>query len=326
LLGEIRTAISKKTFNPADYDSKAKRYEVMVDKWIVHKIAEYRRGALKPSSLYSIQKIVANHLCYFSGYNVKDINLELVSDFVDNLQGKIKTRRNILIVLKSFLRWCYERGAITVMPLFPHIEGDDAKERVALNYEDQQELLRRIPEAHRDIIEFGMETGLRTGELITLQVRDIDLSGGVAYIRRTLSGNVVVETTKGGTKRHIPLSERAIMILTPHMAGKTPTAWLFVHPATCLRYGVNALNEIWKRSTGLDVTYYEASRHSFVTQCVDSGADALQVKELARHSDVRTTQRYYHGDIKRLRDVVNRRGRVIQYSFSSGPQTLDSRE
>jgi integrase len=41
------------------------------------------------------------------------------------------------------------------------------------------------------------------------------------------------------------------------------------------------------------------------------GADALQVKELARHTDVRTTQRYYHGSTSRLRSIVNNRGKVV---------------
>ncbi len=72
-------------------------------------------------------------------------------------------------------------------------------------------------------------------------------------------------------------------------------------------------NVLWKRYTGLDVTYYEASRHSFCTQLVDDGIDALQAKELMRHTDVRTTQRYYHGNISRLSDIVNNRGRVIRF-------------
>lgn len=329
MLGEIRTAISKRTFNPLDYTkSKERRFDAVISKWLDFKDRELARGNIRPSSVYSINKIVFNHLKYFNDYNVREINRELISEFIDSLSNvKHKTQRNILVVLKSFFKWMHDRGTVTAIPAFPKMEGDDdSKERIALDYDDQQELLKKVPEIHRDIIEFGMETGLRVGELIALQVGDIDIRRGRAIIQRTLSGNVIIESTKGGTKKPIPLSERAIEILIPHLREKTPKSWCFVNPVTNNRYGINRLNRVWRKATGLDVTYYEASRHSFVTQCVDSGADALQVKELARHSDVRTTQKYYHGDMKRLRDVVNRRGKVIPYSFPADPKALDSRE
>ncbi|HQJ95351.1 MAG TPA: tyrosine-type recombinase/integrase [Syntrophorhabdaceae bacterium] len=64
----------------------------------------------------------------------------------------------------------------------------------------------------------------------------------------------------------------------------------------------------------ITITYYEASRHSFCTQLVDDGIDLLYAKELMRHTDVRTTQRYYHGNITRLRDIVNKRGKTVRLS------------
>lgn len=59
------------------------------------------------------------------------------------------------------------------------------------------------------------------------------------------------------------------------------------------------------------MTLYEATRHSFCTQIGESGINTLQARALMRHADVRTTQRYFHGDIKKLRDVINNRGRVM---------------
>jgi hypothetical protein len=36
----------------------------------------------------------------------------------------------------------------------------------------------------------------------------------------------------------------------------------------------------------------------------------MQAKALMRHKDIRSTERYFHGSIKKLRDIVNNRGRV----------------
>ncbi len=157
-----------------------------------------------------------------------------------------------------------------------------------------------------------METGIRPGELVVLKVRDIDLRHGQALIGRTVSAYThVLERTKGKTRRYIPLSDRALEIVKPCLVGNHPENWLFINPDTARRYSVKMPNTLWKRYTGLDTTYYEASRHSFCTQLVDGGADSLQAKELMRHTDVRTTQNYYHGNTTKLRELVNRRGRVI---------------
>ena len=52
------------------------------------------------------------------------------------------------------------------MPVFPKIKGDDAKMRVAISCDTQDEVLQRIPEGQRDVIEFLMETGLRPGRTV----------------------------------------------------------------------------------------------------------------------------------------------------------------
>lgn len=317
LLGEIRTAMTKHGFNIRDYldeSVQARKVHNIIDLWTESKEKELRRGTVHPSSIKQINGHIAKHIIpFFGDYDVREIGLEDLSDFVDNLPAnlKLKSRKNILVTLHSFLTWLFRRGTLKIMPAFPKIElSQEAPEkRVALTLEQQAELLPLIPERHRDVIEFGMETGLRVGELITLKVCDID--SGIATIRRTLSGGKVIETTKGHSSKEIPLSDRAQEIVERHLEGKHPEALVFPNPTTGKIYGINRLNRVWKTHTKLSVTFYEASRHSFITQCVDGGADALQVKELARHTDVRTTQRYYHGSTSRLRSIVNNRGKVV---------------
>lgn len=323
MLGEIRTAMTKgKSFSIKDYldeSVQARKVHNIIDLWTESKEKELRRGKVHPSSIKQINQHITKHIIpFFGDMDVRDITLEDLSDFVDGLPVdlKLKTRKNILSTFHSFVTWLYRRGTLKVMPSFPQIEQEEPERRVALTIEQQIELLKLIPERHRDVIEFGMETGLRVGELITLKVKDIE--GGIAIVRRTLSGGKVIETTKGHSHKEIPLSDRACDILAAHLAGKHPEALVFPNPTTGTMYGINRLNRVWKTYTKLDVTFYEASRHSFITQCIDSGADALQVKELARHTDVRTTQRYYHGSTSRLRSIVNNRGTVVHSTFSKG--------
>jgi integrase len=171
-----------------------------------------------------------------------------------------------------------------------------------------------IPERYRDVIEFDMDTDWRVGELIALKMKDIDLKNMRALIRRPVSAYVhIIETTKGRSKKYIPLSNRALEIAKKSAIGRFPEEYILINPDTGKRYPEEMPNVLWKRYTGLQVTHYEASRHSFCTQLADDGIDALQAKELMRHTDVRTAHRYYHADVSRLSVIVNNQGRVTRF-------------
>lgn len=328
---EINQAINKGTFSPIEFSDtsvKERKLEFKIGQWLAQKEKETQRGEIRPSSLNCIKGHVYNYIVPFlQGYDVKEIGKALLSDFRDSLPEtlKKKTRKNIFVTLHSFFVWMWERG-IRDVPPFPEIVGnDDATPRIALDYEEQMENLHRIPEGViRDMLEFGMETGVRPGELVALKAKDVDLKRACMLVGRTISKYTYeIESTKGGTRKTIPLSDRALQIAGIYCQDKHPEGYLFVDPGRKTRFSVKAPNRLWKKYTGLKVTYYESSRHSFCTQLVDSGADVLQAKELMRHTDVRTTQHYYHGNMTRLRDLVNKRGKanVFILQEKASPET-----
>jgi integrase len=321
LRGSIRTAIAKKTFNPQDYlepTIKLQLFDNAVDKWLLLK-----EKTRRPSSVKDLKGHMKNYILpFFGGMNIQEIRKFNITDFLNSLPDTIKnkTKKNIVLTLHSFIRWAIDEEIRKDALPFPELTfEDDAKERVALDYADQQKYLEMIPEKYRNILEFGMETGVRPGELVALKVKDIDLKNGTAYIRRTISAYVnVIESTKGKSKKHIPLSDRAIEISIAAMENSLGESWLFINPDTGRRYSVKMPNILWKRFTSLDVVYYEASRHSFITQLIDEGHDAVQVMQLSRHSDPRILAQYYHGS--KLRDLVNKRGRVIDIRTGDVPE------
>ena len=312
LLGKIQTELDdcRKKDIPFDVDKYKEvvksKLATKLDEYITHKELQLDRKRIHPSSLKSINYHIKMYIRpAFEHINEEELTKSIISNWLDNLPRELKrkTRMNIYITFKSFINWM---GHPVQLPKID--EDDDSDIRQALTYDEQQEALQRIPERHRDIIEFGMETGLRPGEIVTLQSIDFNPMKGTLWVRRTLSGGEVIETTKGGSRVEISLSDRAHDIARKNAGG----AWLFVHPYTNDRYGINALNKIWKKYSKSHVSFYEASRHSFISQLVDDGVSSLQIKTLARHSDIRTTQRYSHP--MKGKDALNSRGRVIPFN------------
>jgi len=312
---DINKAIRSRTFNPVDFSDdqvRERRFENMMERWLNQKAEEERGNEFSPETLKSYRSYNRVYFGYFNGWDVREIHFEQLERFKDDLPKtkKLHTRRNVLNALHAFFGWLRKKGVIKEMPVWPEIKGEDAKVRIAVDLEDQDGALKRIPDEHADIFTFMMETGLRPGEGCALKVKDFDLKEGMALIQRTWSGAKLVETTKGKNKEPIPLSETAWQIAVKHCAGKFPDDFLFINPATKRGYRYKFIYRRWKKFSELPVTMYEATRHSFCTQVSESGANTMQAKALMRHKDIRSTERYFHGSIKKLRDLVNNRGRV----------------
>jgi integrase len=51
----------------------------------------------------------------------------------------------------------------------------------------------------------------------------------------------------------------------------------------------------------LDLRLYDATRHSVATQLRLAGVPLPDIKDQLGHSDIRTTMKYAHGDLEKLR-------------------------
>ncbi len=346
-LNSIRTVKDSSTFKVEDWldkTIKARKFEILLYEWIDEKGKEKEAGDLSGETLKNYRGYIKHYYKpHFKGFNVREIESVDIKQFKNKIQDyavkvehngrkgeKIsdKTRKNIMNGLRTFFGWLHINNIINSIPAFPIISVNDAEERVALEYEEQQAGLEKIPLEHRDIIEVDFESGLRSGEMCVIKVKDVDIHNQRAKIRRTRSGAEIVERTKGKHQDWIPLSDRAFELIKNNMAGKFPDDYIFKNPNARNKDGIYTqkyLNNLWKKYTGIDVCYYEASRHSFCTQVVDDcGADALQAKALMRHTDVRQTQGYFHGNNTKLRGIVNKRGknRAVIYQDKSVKVTV----
>jgi len=310
---EIALAIRQGKFNPiawSDNATQQRKFDRMMQKWLDEKSNEVKENELSPEYCRIVIGYNKNYYRFLHDYDVKDITLEVLSNFKDTLTGlKIKSKKNVLSTLHIFFNWLYRRGIIERVPPFPHVKGDDSAARIALEIEDQQEIIEKIPERHRDIFTFLCETGLRPGEVCALKAGDADLKNEKILIQRTWSDAVLRETTKGKNKKWIPLSSIALEIVLKNIKSKFGNDWLFVNPDTQRHYRAKKLDYLW-RQTGAMVTLYEGTRHSFCTQVAEIG-DALLTRDLMRHADLRTTQKYYHSRMVKLKELVEKRYKVI---------------
>ena len=130
----------------------------------------------------------------------------------------------------------------------------------------------------KPLVELAIETAMRRGELLSLQWRDADLE------RQT----VFVAITKNGDSRQVPLSLKAISVISnlPRDVGGK------VFPVS-----PNALRGVWRRTIkklNLENLRFHDLRHEATSRFFENGLNVMEVAAITGHKDLRMLQRYTH--------------------------------
>lgn len=125
----------------------------------------------------------------------------------------------------------------------------------------------------------AVNTGLRRGELTSLEWSDINLQGKVLTVRGS--------TAKSGRTRHIPLNVEALDVLQRYRRQHTEGR---LFELTRVNKSFAALLE----SANIAELRFHDLRHSFASHLVMAGADLYVVKELLGHASIAMTERYAH--------------------------------
>jgi integrase/recombinase XerD len=223
--------------------------------------------------------------------------------------NKIKPRSvaKAISALRSFYRFAVDEGLVEGNPA-DVLESPKRKLNIpeVMDRKTIEDLLNVIdtskPQGCRDrcLFELIYSAGLRVSEAVGLNIKDVDIDGGVAKVRGKGNKERIVLFGKEAADR----LKQYLQYARPKLAGKiNKTHALFIG-----RNG-NRLSRkgIWKnyaKSACLAGTssHIHTLRHSFATSLLAGGADLRTVQELLGHADLGTTQIYTHVDTSILRE------------------------
>lgn len=131
-------------------------------------------------------------------------------------------------------------------------------------------------------------TGLRLGEALALETRDIDKKRGVLHVRKA----------KGRKERLVMLSARLYAVLRSYWAQERPPApYLFSTAKTGRPISRDAVRKAMRKAAsaaGLETRRITPHllRHSFATHLLENGTDLRTIQVLLGHSTILSTVRY----------------------------------
>lgn len=251
---------------------------------------------------------------FFGGKDIRYIKAKDIRLFKKHLEGlglSTKTVYNKMGTLKTMFRDAYRDEDIRRIPPFPVLSAGQITRPESLSLDQQEKLLRVIPERHRAIFAFGMEYGLRVGEVRAIQ-KDCIVEGKI-IIKRAFSDNRL-KNTKTGLNREYELTDYAKNLLDG--IEKHLSTFVFVREDG-KPYTNKNLNALWKsacKETDIDIKLQNAMRHSLGCQLVDMGCDIYHVADQLGHTDVRTTKRYAARSREVLKQKLEDRRKVVSLS------------
>lgn len=258
---------------------------------------------------------------------------ERVFAFMAERHGKLhpSTMGRKLASLRSFFRYLMRERVCTADPT-AGIPSPRVPKRLPkpLAVDDCESLAGAPSDAasevglrDRALIETLYGSGLRVGELVGLDVRDVDLRSGEVRV-----------WGKGGKERVVPLPGLAREALAAYLAERERpgilgeplfTSLRRRKDATPRRLGERDVRRVLTRRAAdaglVEPVHPHRLRHSYATHLLDMGADLREIQELLGHASLSTTQKYTAVSAERLLEVydkahprahVARRGRAVK--------------
>lgn len=161
-----------------------------------------------------------------------------------------------------------------------------------LSQEEIKEVLLHIPERSRNLVAFAICTGMRRGEILRLDWKDIDWTNNIIHIYISKSGN----------KREVPIMpslRQVLLSMHPLKTGK-------VFPLTEKMVEYDFRHTLKK--LGIQNIRFHDLRHTFASHFMMKGGSITDLQRILGHSDLKLTQRYAHLSPTYLRksiEIVN---------------------
>ena len=304
-------SLAKKNFQKAIHfnmpisNSNTVIFSMVTAEWL-----EYNRKNWKPSTYNKYKNYLESYMYpYWKDIPVGMITQETYDLLFSNLEKTLSD--SSLRVINTILKGCLKHTLKSVPIDFETLPV--ASNQVEILTSSEVSILLYVLRNRVDLntvgILFALYTGVRLGELCALKWEDIDLEDRICHVRHTLQRiqnldrkpdepktYLHIGLPKNGKQRVIPLHDYLIGLLQKIRRNFAPSDYLLsgtsvpVEPRTM----ENRFKKVLK-NYGIREVHFHVLRHTFATQCIESGIDVKALSEILGHSSVKITMdKYVH--------------------------------
>jgi len=251
--------------------------------------------------------------------DIRDIDHLSIREFMGHLYQKGLSKNTIsrkVSTLRAFYKFLRHEELVEKNPTLlvslprvpkkipPHLELDQVAALLDAPSADTDAGLR-----DRAILEVLYATGIRVGELVDMNMQDVNMTEGIILVRG-----------KGRKERLVPFGDSACRALEKYYSVRQRLLFSAGEEGRDMqavflnlkggRLSARSVRRIMDRhilnlAVHLNVSPHSL-RHSFATHLMNAGADLRVIQELLGHVSLSTTQKYTHLSIEQLVKVYKK--------------------
>ena len=280
-----------------------KQDKTNVELLVLFETAKSVEGCSKASLKYYLY--ILNSFFKICTKNANDITTEDIRNYLDTFLSKCISKvsmDNIRRVLSSFFAWLEEEDYIRKNPV-KRIHKIKSLKTIKQAYTDENiENLKDNCSCLRDkvIIELLSSTGMRIGELVKLNINNIDFENKECIV-----------LGKGGKQRKVYFDSKTKLHLNNYLSSRIDdNPALFVSMFKPFKRLQISGVEIMLRKLGIKTNIEKVHPHRFrrtlATKAIDKGMPVEQVQILLGHTKIDTTMHYAIVDQTNVRNSYRR--------------------
>lgn len=221
----------------------------------------------------------------FKTQRLKEVKIATVNKDLRTLQGCFSRAKQRVYIIENPI------NRETRSTLF---DPEPKPQPRPIPYPVYQNMLEQAPnDIWRAFLTIGYFTGLRSGEISYLEWKDLDFVENTLYVR-----NKPAHRIKDHEERDIPMSPEVIEAVQRLLPTKFYSSYVLTskkmagRPFVCNKK--RGFDKIQAKA-GIEAGYTPHNlRDSFITNLFRKGVDPELVRQMAGHSDLATTMKYYY--------------------------------
>jgi len=305
--------------------------DVMFADSVISWYTAYKEPTLSVSSKSCYKSIINKHILpAFKDRQIKSITAPELQIFLNTKSGlSVSTLGYIKAVLTGVFKNAYTNGIIDRDPSATLVRPSAQKESKRALTQAEVIAVLEVGRTHPEgmILLILYYTGLRIGEALGLQWRDVDFKERVLSVNRDIDfkTNAIGELKTKSAKRSVPIPQELYDALwLARGIGETfviqsPKSHSFLSQSTYKRMWSRLMQAVYEidrsieNRNGKAILTAHYFRHNYASVLYNNGIDILSAQKYLGHSDVKTTLGIYsHLSVEKEKENANK----VRQAFS----------